>query len=374
MERIILGAGITGLGAGLKTGYTIYEKTDKPGGICRSYKKKSFHFQNGGGHWIFGDSEFLNVLSFYSPLKTYERKAGVLINQMFDYPIQQSRDKYPIERHSIKAWNREQFGPGMANVFFDPFNERYTAGYHNYVVQDDAKKSPKTGSGYNHIFRYPANGLSDLVDKIASRCDIVYSKAAKSIDIQNRTITFSDGEKFGYKYIFSTLPLDVMLYMCDIYHSRLPFTSVLVLNIGAKKGRDLPDYHWVYTPYSKSGFYRVGIYSNIDKDFAAPGYAGLYVEIATANGRSINVERYASDVVNELQHMGWIGMADVVDSFWIDCAYTWMFPGTNRKDLIKTLRDHGIYQIGRYGKWRFQGILESFEDGMSLESGLHLIA
>jgi len=36
---IILGAGITGLSAGWATAGTIYEATDKPGGICRSYYK-----------------------------------------------------------------------------------------------------------------------------------------------------------------------------------------------------------------------------------------------------------------------------------------------------------------------------------------------
>ena len=46
-----------------------------------------------------------------------------------------------------------------------------------------------------------------------------------------------------------------------------PDTSVLVVNIGAKKGNKCPDDHWLYTPESQAGFHRVGFYSNVDVSF-----------------------------------------------------------------------------------------------------------
>jgi hypothetical protein len=47
---------LRGAAAGLKTRWTIYEANDVPGGICRSYYTNGFHFENGGGHWVFGDT------------------------------------------------------------------------------------------------------------------------------------------------------------------------------------------------------------------------------------------------------------------------------------------------------------------------------
>jgi hypothetical protein len=34
------------------------------------------------------------------------------------------------------------------------------------------------------------------------------------------------------------------------------------------------------------------------------------------------------------------------------------------------LEDKGIYQIGRYGRWRFQGIADSIRDGLVAGSSL----
>jgi len=43
----IIGAGFTGLGAGLTSGFKIFEASDKPGGICASYQKEGFRFEIG---------------------------------------------------------------------------------------------------------------------------------------------------------------------------------------------------------------------------------------------------------------------------------------------------------------------------------------
>ena len=45
------------------------------------------------------------------------------------------------------------------------------------------------------------------------------------------------------------------------------YTSVLVLNIGATRGKKCPDDHWLYIPDSESRFHRVGFYSNVDASF-----------------------------------------------------------------------------------------------------------
>ncbi|MBU2591995.1 MAG: hypothetical protein ABH867_01685 [Patescibacteria group bacterium] len=43
-------------------------------------------------------------------------------------------------------------------------------------------------------------------------------------------------------------------------------------------------------------------------------------------------------------------------------------PGSNwEKRALKILKKNGITQIGRYGKWRFQGIAGSIKDGLSVK-------
>ena len=50
----IVGAGMTGLAAGITTRFPVLESRDVPGGVCASYHRQGYHFEVGGGHWIFG--------------------------------------------------------------------------------------------------------------------------------------------------------------------------------------------------------------------------------------------------------------------------------------------------------------------------------
>lgn len=51
--NIILGAGLSGLAAGMKTKWPIYEASSHSGGICNTYFIKYYEFSTGGGHGVF---------------------------------------------------------------------------------------------------------------------------------------------------------------------------------------------------------------------------------------------------------------------------------------------------------------------------------
>ena len=153
-----------------------------------------------------------------------------------------------------------------------------------------------------------------------------------------------------------------------------PATSVLVVNIGATKGPNCPSEHWLYIPTSRAGFHRVGFYSNVDASFLPASRrerregVSIYVEKAYREDETpsqAELERLARDIVHELQEWGWIQEAEVVDPTWIDVAYTWSWPGSTwRQKVLKALEELGIYQVGRYARWVFQGIAESINDGV----------
>jgi protoporphyrinogen oxidase len=160
-----------------------------------------------------------------------------------------------------------------------------------------------------------------------------------------------------------------------------PYTSVLVLNIGAERGISCPDDHWVYLPKSNSGFHRVGFYSNIEKQFlptssnAEKQKVSLYVERAYAGGAKpsiTEIEKYKTNVIAELQTLGFIGKPDIVDPTWIEVAYTWKNANSRWvEEVIRLLRNRNIYSIGRYGKWRFQGIAQSLLEGYDFSLPKH---
>ena len=107
MCNLILGAGITGLSAGLASGLPVFEAVNSPGGICSSYyirpgeKKRymhapvdgeAYHFEIGGGHWIFGgDPMVLRFIEAITPVKHYKRRSSVYFrdqNLYVPYPLQ----------------------------------------------------------------------------------------------------------------------------------------------------------------------------------------------------------------------------------------------------------------------------------------------
>ncbi len=338
-QNIIFGAGMAGLAAGYVSGLPIFEAADAPGGICASYYLRpgtserlftppddgdAYRFEIGGGHWIFGgDAAVRQFINRLSSLKEHLRRSSVSFqNDALSVP-------YPLQNHlrylgaeiaaqaltemarpqasfrTMQEWLETCFGPTLCQRFFFPFHERYTAGLYTSIAPQDAYKSPVNLSlaiqgalqdvpavGYNATFRYPHSDLSTLARAMAQHCTIHYGKRVIRVDVHEKIIYFADGKEIPYNTIISTLPLNTMLSITDIQLDVTadPFTSVLVLNIGAVKGRQCPQDHWLYTPDARSGFHRVGVYSNVDASFLPTSgqlqhnRVSLYIERAYAGG------------------------------------------------------------------------------------------
>ena len=423
----ILGAGMTGLSAGFASGLPIYEAAEAPGGICSSYyvrpgekerlfetpaNAEAYRFEIGGGHWIFGgDPGVLQFIKRFTDLKAYERRSSVfLINQnlLVPYPLQNhlrfidrelaaqainEMNGAGIECKTMKDWLTHSFGPTLCQMFFYPFHDLYTAGLYDRIAPQDAYKSPvdlkqviqgalseTTPVGYNAIFVYPAEGLNALARRMAEHCDVRYGKRIERIDLQKKMLVFEDDERLAYDKLISTLPLNKTIQMTGVPSAvdNDPFSSVLVLNIGALRGDHCPNDHWLYITESKAGFHRVGFYSNVDASFLPisdrinGNRVSIYVERAypgDCKPTAADVTAYAEAVVKELQNWRFIREAEVVDPTWIEVAYTWSWPGSTWKQwALSELEKNAIYQVGRYGRWTFNGIAASIRDGLIIGS------
>jgi protoporphyrinogen oxidase len=289
---------------------------------------------------------------------------------------------------TMAEWLRTAFGDSLCELFFDPFHQLYTAGLWRDIAPQDAYKSPAmlsaavTGAfgdapaaGYNVTFVYPEHGLDGLARRLASHCAIQYGKRVVRLDVQKREVVFADGDGVRYEHLISTLPLAHVMEMagltCGVDPD--PYTSVLVVNIGAIKGPRCPEDHWVYVPKSRAGFHRVGFYSNVDTSFlpnlgdSEGRRVSIYVERAYRSGTKPtkqDLSNVCETIVTELREWGWIGDVEVLDPTWIQVAYTWSRPASRWKaESMKLLEKHGVYQVGRYARWVFQGIADSIRDG-----------
>lgn len=430
-KTMILGAGVTGLACGLASGLPVHEMSEAPGGICASYyvvpgdgrrlhrvpqDEEAYRFEIGGGHWLWGgDPLILRFLRSFTEFKSYARKAGVYLPDLdilVPYPIQNHLSylgpdtamqalREMCVTHSgdhsaatMADWLQTNFGPTLCQIFFDPFHELYTAGLWRDLAPQDGSKSPVNLSlavkgafkreaqtaGYNVNFLYPGEGLNAVAQRMAKQCKVYYGHRVQKICVREKTVLFADGTAQPFEALLCTLPLNTTLRLAGLELSCKPdpFTSVMVINIGARRGPRCPEEHWLYIPRSKAGFHRVGFYSNVDPSFLprsarqAGQRVSIYVEKAYQGGQKPTEEQtqeLTEAVVEELRAWGWIEDVEVADPTWIETAYTWVWPGSHwRREAIDTLETHGIYQLGRYGRWApqltDQGIAQSIRDGL----------
>jgi len=429
---VILGGGVAGLAAGIASGAPVFEREASPGGICSSYYMQpgsrvretceqaqgtAYRFEHGGGHWIFGGHpDMIALVEKLASCDRHVRRSSVYFpddRRFVGFPLQ--HHLHALEPHVAQAalnellasratddptmerWLAARFGPTLNELFFAPFHEAYTAGLWRTVAAQDGYKTPldiaqvvrgasglPEPAGYNTTFLYPREGLDALISRLATRADIRGSHAVNSIDISARTLVLGDGRTIGYRTLLSTLPLNRMIELCGLRTQAAvdPHTSVLVLNIGARRGDRCPDDHWLYISRSRSGFHRVGFYSNVAEHFLPVERRGrrdavcIYVERSFVGGSHLaseEVTRYSTAAIDELKSWGFIEDVDVIDPTWVDVAYTWRIPGSSWvQEATRLLAAHDIRMVGRYARWQFQGIADSLRDGFLAGQTLRL--
>jgi protoporphyrinogen oxidase len=428
---LILGGGVTGLAAGIASRLPVYEAREHSGGICSSYYVRpgsrdrlhqtpsdgeAYRFEIGGGHWIFGgDPVVLRFLSRLTPMKSYTRRSSVYFRESDAYvpfPLQDNLRFLPQDVaakalsematpagsfRTMRQWLETSFGATLCSLFFFPFHQLYTAGMYEEIAPQDSYKSPVTlaqairgafaqaaPAGYNTRFAYPIEGLNVLSQQMAKRADVRYGKFIMHIDPRKKELAFADGSNSIYEQLVTTLPLNRMLELTGLTVDETPdpFTSVLVLNIGAVRGPKCASDHWLYNADAQSGFHRLGFYSNVDSSFlprsaqSDGSRVSIYVERAYVGGTKLadtDVAAYQKAVERELQDWQFIGEVEVNDATWIDVAYTWAWPGSKwRLRAMRRLEEHDIFPVGRYGRWLFQGIADSVRDGFVVGSSFRV--
>ena len=152
------------------------------------------------------------------------------------------------------------------------------------------------------------------------------------------------------------LVINIMLInMCGIIPKiKMTCNKVLVFNIGFDKKTEIHDVHWLYVPDKNISFYRVGFYDNI----ASSDKGSLYVEVAFAEGQTINPEVEFDSVIKGLRKIGIITNQEVVayDYVIMDPAYVHIVNQQYIDELREKLKENNIFTVGRYGGWTYNSM------------------
>ncbi|MDR1952835.1 MAG: NAD(P)-binding protein [Elusimicrobiota bacterium] len=410
---IIIGAGISGLSASyfLKKKNIVLEANLCAGGLCRSFYEDGFTFDCSGHFIHIRDQKiktFVNKLS--GGLEKINRDAAIFLkNNFIPFPFQANLyyldEKIKkecidgiLKRKDIKIdnkmpfidWSLSMFGKGITKYFMEPYNKKlwsYDLKKMNaqwtgqFVPKPEAKEiiesaysKNRSAYGYNSVFYYPkSGGCQALIDGFLQKVKPIMNARTKKIDIKNK-IVYTDFYSYKYCKIISTQPIVELIKQISNVPpkvkeaaKKLKFSNVRCVNIGIKSKNGIPailkNKHWIYMPEPSLPFYRVGIYSNVNKNMSPKNSYSFYIEFSSQN----NEYKKSANVINDLKKIGFISKTDEIASInVVDMPYAYVIFDANKDKALKIINEflnsNNIYSIGRYGAWEYSFIEKNIQD------------
>ena len=431
---VILGAGLTGLSAAYhleKQGfydYKIFEKETQIGGLCRSVYQNGFTFDYTGHLLHINNPYFRNLIEdifgFNNLNKVIRRSFIYSHNTHTPYPYQMNLHGLPSEiiadciegfatrntkasknpkskkikkSHSYYQWVLKNFGSGLGKHFFFPYQQKIFD-YDIRKVTDHwtGRFVPKTslrkiieGSiyntqatntqnvGYNSQFFYPKkNGIFSWVKKLAETLynPIHTNFYARSINMQNKTVTFTNGHIEPFDILITTLPLNILLKSLQEpaslslknKSSKLLCNSVVNFNLGIFSQQNF-NKHWIYFPEKQYPFYRIGFYHNFSSFMAPKGCSALYGEFSYTNKSKDFAQNKLKCALDCTKKLFKINNNDILTQKIITIPHAYVIYDFWRNKHINKihnrLQKYSIHSIGRYGQWKYSSMQEAIFDG-----------
>ena len=306
----VIGAGPAGLTAAYllqKEGFdvTVFESTDKPGGLSRTIELWGQKVDL-GPHRFFSNDRRINEFwleinendyvmvdrltrifyknkFFHYPLKPFNALSnlGLLESFLCVLSYMGARVKFglvPFKRETFEQWVVSRFGRRLFNIFFKSYSEKLWGISCKELDADFARQRIKKlslfgaiwnaitgGRGNRHKtlidqFAYPRMGSGSTYEKMADKFEqmggkLMFNqkvrKVSKSLN-QADSIVCEDGSSCQFDWIISTMPLTRLVEAMDdcpkdvlIASRGLKFRNTILVYLEVKSKGIFPD-NWIY--------------------------------------------------------------------------------------------------------------------------------
>lgn len=419
-----MGGGPTGLSAAyhLDGDWTLLEGAPHLGGWAKSIVADGFTFDY-AGHIIFTNDDYAKELFnlFLGDNIHYQaREAWIYSKNTFTpYPYQgntfglpddvlqenilgavQAYLKFPegYKPANFRDW-MDTFGPGIANNFLVPYNEKLWKGVPLADISTDwlgsrvpspsveqiidgAINVPKKNMGPNAYFGYPLRGgfnaiMNGLVKRLGDSGPLLTSKKVTGVRVRDKVVEVNNGEEtYSYQTLVNTMSLPHFVGICDKVPQsvkdavgRLRWISIQCVNVGIENNRT--DKHWVYYPEDDTIFHRIFVQGNASPYCKPhPATSSYTAEISyvpsvrTPGGKSqrpqdvLGEQGLIDRVVRDLEHVGFKQPGDaVLHTSIVDMPVAYVVYEEHRKPTVKIIKDwladHDIQIAGRFGDWEY---------------------
>lgn len=411
--KIILGAGISGLGAYYAASdAVIYEKAARAGGLCGGFEIGGWHFDN-AVHLSFTTDGFVREL--FDRTESYEHKPLAYSwyhekwlrhpaqNNLFPCSTEEkiAAVKGFLEREeendtdNFAAWTRSRYGGWLFEHFFKPYNEKYwcvdieelgTEWIGNRIYRPTLDEllygsytSDTPNTYYAEAMRYPKRGgylsfVQDIIKEAEAAGRLICRKEAARIIPSSQKVFFKDGSYEEYDELYSSIPLPEMAEIVDGMPDylkkkagRLEHTGVVLVSVGFNQIVDC-NKMWFYFYDDDIMASRAYMPSVKSPNNAPDGCSSVQFEIYfNAKSGGLNQKKCIENCIYAIRK---INLAEESDIEFLDYRVLKYANVIFKKDsesiaaeITGWLRENGIIPIGRFGEWKYLWSDQAFLSG-----------
>ncbi len=422
---VILGAGLAGLTAAYtlqqagEDHWQVFEREDRVGGLARSTAVEGYLFDF-GPHILFTiDAEMEALIRdlLGDNFHAQERQAFIyhLASDLYTrFPFQAHLYGLPIplvkeclvglleaarlqargEFHpaNYEEWMRGFFGDGIAERLMIPYAKKIwtvepstmdfswigrrvpTPDYERIIagaLTDDVAQVGATSS-----FWYTRSGAIEPLPKaLGARVkNVQLGRAMERIELPAKQVVFTDGAIVPFEHLIFSLPLCYLPRFIpnlppEVERAArgLKYQGIYCVNLGIDR-ENVSDKHWVYFYEEPFPFHRLSFPATFSPDTVPPGKSSIATEVAFSAERPLDKDQAVERTIQALQLAKILTPDDrieLIHTVEIQPAYV-IYDLDHAKNLgilRAYLRDHGIYNVGRFGEWQYHNMDHSMRSG-----------
>jgi len=426
-QDLILGGGLSGMTAAYtlqqagEDWWQLYERESRLGGLARSTAVEGYLFDY-GPHILFTiDAEIEALVRdlLGDNFHAQERRAFIYHHSsrrytrfpfqahLYGLPVPVVRDclvglvraaqrqaRGEFNPANYGEWMRGFFGDGIADHLMIPYARKLwtvdpeemefswigrrvpTPDFERIItgaLTDDVAQVGATAS-----FWYPRRGAIEPLPRALGQrlhaANVHLGRTAVRVELPGKRVVFGDGEVVPFDHLIFSLPLPEIPRLftgvppeVERACRGLRYQGIYCINLGIDRP-GISDMHWVYFYEDPFPFHRLSFPATFSPDTVPPGKSSIATEVAFSRERPLDRDTAVERTIAALREARILDAADRVELVHTEeilPAYIIYDLHHHRNvSLIGAwLREHGIWNVGRFGEWQYFNMDHSMRSG-----------